>query len=208
MVLAVDHRDLPCREVLLERVTLDVGDQRAAWLRMSEDAARASIACVLLLQRALERCGLSAVRLGRSSMGRPELAMAGVDFSFSHSANHSVCALLVGEGRIGVDAEELCGDRKPARLQAMAERWLAEADLAYFAECPDEARFLELWTGKEAMAKADGRGLSVLREMLVTAPPEGYAVSRERAGELLLSVFHPQGEICGGIEMAEAETLL
>lgn len=208
MVLAADHRELPSREALLARVTLDVGDRRAAWLRMGEEAARASIACVLLLQTALQRCGLSAARLSRTATGRPELETAGVDLSLSHSAHHAVCALLIGEGRIGVDAEELRGDRDPARLQAMAERWLTGADHAYFAECPDETRFLELWTGKEAMSKADGRGLSVLRELSVTVPPEGYAVSCERLGALVLSVVHPKAETCGGAVLLQAEELL
>lgn len=103
-----------------------------------------------------------AVRLVAGPHGRPQLATAPgqtLDFNWSHSGD---CALVALGHRIapGIDVE-----RRRARPRALelAQRYFDPAESAWLAEQPAERRdeaFLALWTAKEAVLKALGRGLA------------------------------------------------
>lgn len=102
----------------------------------------------------------SGLILDRTPEGRPFVrGRPHVDFSFSHSADR--CALaLVRNARVGIDLEV---DRKVVRL--VWKRVLAPAELDALHALPAEdqdAAFLQCWTRKEALAKADGRGVGAI----------------------------------------------
>jgi 4'-phosphopantetheinyl transferase len=94
--------------------------------------------------------------------GRPALADVhdpSLGFNWSHSGEHALIAI----GRRitpGIDLE-----RRRARPRALeiAERYFSADETAALAALPAAARdaaFLELWTAKEAVLKALGRGLA------------------------------------------------
>ena len=101
-----------------------------------------------------------ALELGRDRRGRPRLgrAHAGRDASWSHSGEGLLMAL--GQGvRIGCDLEWA---RPRPRALELARRYFAAAEADWLASLSGPAReaaFVRIWCAKEAMLKADGRGL-------------------------------------------------
>lgn len=104
-----------------------------------------------------------ALRFGREPRGRPFLVDAGgqrigPEFNLSDTRGGSVVA-VAARLRVGVDLER--SDRRlPHR--ALAARWFSGAEAKALAALPDEparARFLDLWTAKEASCKATGTGI-------------------------------------------------
>lgn len=108
--------------------------------------------------------GLAAdqVNLTHGEYGRPTLADThepSLDFNWSHSGNHALIAI----GRAvapGIDLERL---RPRPRALEIASRYFSDDEAEALAALPDGVRsaaFLELWTAKEAVLKALGRGLA------------------------------------------------
>lgn len=103
--------------------------------------------------------------------GKPCLA-GGPGFNLSHSGNAAVVALAAGL-ELGVDLERP-GRRRPHAELARRFFCPREADAVAAAEgAAREALFLQLWTAKEAVLKALGRGLAFGLERLEFAagPP-------------------------------------
>lgn len=107
--------------------------------------ALAVLAAGLLLRRAL---GCTDDALLRDANGKPYLS-AGPAFSLTHGG--TLAAILVADGPCGVDAEPLNrAVRQPGRLFLPQELATGLSPAA-------------LWTRKEAVFKADGRGASLFR---------------------------------------------
>lgn len=96
--------------------------------------------------------------------GRP--ALGGVyadwfDFNWSHSGERALIAVARGV-RPGVDVETPRAGRTRDVL-GLARRFFAPEEAAWLAALEEERRqcaFLRLWTAKEALLKAHGRGLA------------------------------------------------
>jgi 4'-phosphopantetheinyl transferase len=102
-----------------------------------------------------------AVEVTYGSHGQPRLANAGgLTFSASHSGRVGLLAVTRGR-EIGVDVERV----EPARaLGPIADHHFAVDEAAELRALPDDRRierFFELWTGKEAYAKALGVGFAM-----------------------------------------------
>lgn len=116
----------------------------------------------------------AAVRLVEGEHGRPELAepeQAWLQFNWSHSGDAALVALARGMTP-GIDLERL---RPRARAMQIAERFfhpMETAALAALDTAEREHAFLRLWTGKEAVLKAMGCGISfgLDRLQLAVAP--------------------------------------
>lgn len=102
------------------------------------------------------------VALSDGEHGRPRLADGldpSLDFNWSHSGNQAVIALARGVAP-GVDIERR---RERERLLAIAQRFFSADEAAALAALPAADRdtaFLRLWTAKEAILKAIGRGIA------------------------------------------------
>ncbi len=95
--------------------------------------------------------------------GRPFLADRGIDFNISHSGCLAVCAFS-WQGRIGIDIEH----KREINLKGF-KRHMTDAqwdDISNSADSID--RFFYYWTLKEAVLKADGRGLRVPLSLITT----------------------------------------
>ena len=104
--------------------------------------------------------------LRRNERGRPYCdtvngSPTGFDFNLSHADAHIAGALLTGEGKVGVDVEELI---PPKRALPLIRRFCTEGELAMLADLPDDedlaARFFtSTWVEREAIAKQEGGGM-------------------------------------------------
>ena len=103
-----------------------------------------------------------ALRFACSERGRPSLAggRAGIDFNVSHGGDHALIAWS-RRRRVGVDVEPRRAGRDWGPLARMV---LGAEDARRIAEAPDgaarDARFLDVWTAKEALLKAEGSGIA------------------------------------------------
>lgn len=99
------------------------------------------------------------LRFSKGLHGKPALDLPGMPhFNLSHSG--SVTALALGMVEVGVDVEQ---PRRTRDVMALAERYFARAEtnaLARLAKSDQEAAFYSLWTCKEAVLKALGRGIA------------------------------------------------
>jgi 4'-phosphopantetheinyl transferase len=102
------------------------------------------------------------ITLGQNEHGKPALEpthASAIDFNWSHSSDRALIAI----GRdvsLGIDVERL---RERPRALEIAERYFSPDETDMLRAQPVENRsaaFLELWTAKEAVLKALGRGIA------------------------------------------------
>lgn len=103
----------------------------------------------------------AALRFGAGDFGKPRLIdFPRLHFNFSHSGDWALAA-VADAGPVGVDLEEM---RPLSEHGELAARFFSTAENAALAALPHEQRlraFYEIWTKKEAVVKADGRGLAM-----------------------------------------------
>src|SRR5262249_29679294 len=148
-----------CRELLTD-------EERESAGRFHREADRRRA----VVSRALLRTTLSRYapvdpadwRFERGPFGRPQIARPGAHgppFVLSHTRELAACAVTDGAA-VGVDVEPL-GREVGDLLEA--DSILSENEIESLRRLPPRARaerFLELWTLKEAYAKALGTGLA------------------------------------------------
>ena len=83
------------------------------------------------------------------------------DFNLSHTDAHIAAALMVGDGKVGVDIEEPI---PPARALPLLRRYCTEGELAILKDAPDDETvaanfFTSVWVEREALAKQEGGGM-------------------------------------------------
>ena len=125
----------------------------------------ARLSALALLPPMLALAGIqpSGIRLTRDENGRPygrDVSGDGIsfDFNLSHSDAHAVCALLIGNGRVGVDVEEPVS---VGRALPLIRRYCTEGERKMLLGRTDEEQaqiFTRIWTMREAISKQDGRG--------------------------------------------------
>ena len=104
----------------------------------------------------------SDIHLAVGEHGRPRFDPApdpALDFNWSHSGNHAV-VVLARHVAPGIDLERL---RERSNALPLAQRFFHPGEAAMLAALPVAQRstaFLELWTAKEAVLKATGRGIA------------------------------------------------
>ena len=130
---------------------------RIARYRFADDRMRALLAALLVRTLAARHAGVapSELHVVRGELDRPAVARpAGWpgDVNASHSGRWVACGACA-RGRIGVDVE-MVRDVDAG----LAWRVFTPEERRYVAAGGDE-RFFELWTLKEALVKATGRGL-------------------------------------------------
>jgi 4'-phosphopantetheinyl transferase len=119
--------------------------------------AHASLLGKHLLLHAFSNAGeiLDLADLQYTPNGRPFLP-GKMDFNLSHAGTLAVCA-IAGKGRIGIDVEY----RKPIDFTSLKDHFSPE-EWRHIQNAPlPEKLFYDYWTRKEAILKADGRGLEI-----------------------------------------------
>jgi len=88
-------------------------------------------------------------------------APSSLDFNLSHSDSHVAAALMVGDGRVGVDIEEPI---PPPRALPLLRRFCTEGELAVLEDASDDEAiaasfFTSTWVLREALSKQEGGGM-------------------------------------------------
>jgi 4'-phosphopantetheinyl transferase len=114
------------------------------------------------------------------SVGEPEL-----QFNLSHSQDLAVYA-IARHHPVGIDLEFL---RPVADMQRLAQRFFSAQEYAAIQAFPSDrqqAAFFQYWTGKEALLKAIGQGLTQLEAVELLCSDVGATVLRlgETTGRL------------------------
>ena len=140
--------------------------ERAARFRFAEhretfSAARSALRTIL--GRYLE-CDPHAIQFGAGAHGKPYIDQPAsappVHFNLSHSHRSAVIA-VTGAGPIGIDMEHI---RLNVAHDEIARRYFSPKEQEWLESRPENERkrdFFRLWVLKEALIKADGRGLSM-----------------------------------------------
>lgn len=120
--------------------------------------ARAALRGILARETGLAPHALA---IDYGAHGKPRLPdRPGLHFNLSHSGELAVIA-TTSIGEVGIDLEAL---RPRSDLLPVARRFFAAHEADAVEACDGEARsraFLRLWTRKEAVLKATGRGIGV-----------------------------------------------
>ncbi len=136
--------------------------QRAARLRSADDRRRFTVAHGMLrhLLGIYLDMAPAAIEFSYGSRGKPRIRRTTpVHFNMAHSGERAVYAISKNRP-VGIDIEYL--DRGIA-FERVARRFFAPAEFDALQKVPATRRrraFFALWTGKEAVIKATGRGLS------------------------------------------------
>ncbi|KUN84255.1 4'-phosphopantetheinyl transferase family protein [Streptomyces griseoruber] len=158
---------------------LDPGERRRATrLLLPEDRRRWTTARVTLRRVLGAYTGLPPARIafayGRH--GRPRLDGPGgrrLRFNLTHSRDRALLAVC-RDTPVGADLEHLdAGPPDEGGLDELAEAVLAPPELGAYRRLPypdRRAALLRRWTGKEALLKATGRGVTLSAVRRVTVP--------------------------------------
>lgn len=132
---------------------------------------QASLFGKLLLADGLVRCGYPPEHLQnvvRDAAGRPFLGLR-MDFNISHSGGYVVCALCTA-ARVGIDIEEMrpidISDFKAQMTRGQWEEMMRSENRL--------EKFFTLWTQKEAVIKADGRGIALPLDEITIAGEKAF----------------------------------
>lgn len=150
-----------CLAVLSEPELARYANYKAPAARDRYLLGRAMVRAVLSRQAAVPPGGWA---FGASEHGRPHVVSPQLTpplhFNLTHT--HGLLALVVGgEAEIGIDAE--CIER-PRSVEAVAANYFAPAEQALLDAAPPAQRgavFFDIWTLREAYAKARGLGLAL-----------------------------------------------
>ncbi len=148
------------REVIgaLAELLTDIERARADRYRFDDDRRR-SIVARAATRRILSRFTGTAARelpIVEGEYGKPELAGGEIEFNASHSGD-LVALAFAPQTPVGIDVERR---RKLHDALALARRYFSEAELAFVEGAEDTgAAFFIVWTAKEAIVKASGKGI-------------------------------------------------
>ena len=111
----------------------------------------------LLLQEGATKKGYDfALESYQSDIHERPFCYGPIDFNISHAANIAVCA-VASEVRLGIDIEKVDEiDLSPFASYMSAEEWRCITSSSHPCRT-----FLNYWTIKESVMKADGRGMKV-----------------------------------------------
>ncbi len=105
------------------------------------------------------------------------------DFNLTHSGDQ--LWLVVGDGPLGLDIEV---HRPRQQLDRLMAHVLSIAEQAWVAEQADPlAAFYQLWTLREAVLKANGRGLGALGQVTVHPASRQLATAAVPAGRIAVA---------------------
>lgn len=135
-------------------------DERARWQRLRTAGLRDRFAAAHWARRRIlaDRLGVdpAPLRFATGRWGKPELADHRVFHSLSHSGEVAMVAVS-DAGPIGVDVEAIRPDLPAGRLARTFFR--PDEALAVAGAADPPARYVRLWTRKEAAGKVTGIGL-------------------------------------------------
>jgi 4'-phosphopantetheinyl transferase len=116
-------------------------------------------------------------RVFRSSLGQPSARLSNQELSLSASHSRDRALLAVSQGRdLGVDLEYM---RKDLNFNSIARDHFSLEELQFYSDAANNEQsliFYHIWTQKEAVSKALGKGLQIdFRSIEVEPDPHRVA---------------------------------
>jgi 4'-phosphopantetheinyl transferase len=153
----IDHLDQPLTEDQLQRMPYHIASEIRQY-RKNDDQVRL-MAGKLLLLAGIKHCQRPTsllMQYTQDEMGKPYIEDF-FSFNITHSGNVVACAVLMGEGLIGIDCE-----RKRNIDVPLFTKQFSPAEMTWILSSSDpQEQFFEAWTMKESVMKADGRGMRI-----------------------------------------------
>lgn len=109
------------------------------------------------------RLELKSLPLHYTDFNRPYFKNEQIDFNISHSGEFVICA-FTQKGRIGIDIEKI----NAIHLEEFTSVMTEEQIVFIKQSTAPELEFFRLWTLKESVVKAVGKGLSIPLNQLTT----------------------------------------
>jgi len=134
----------------------EIGDKANKFLKWQD--VQASLIGKYILAKGLMNFGFdmrALERLKYTTYGRPYL-IPEIDFNISHSEGYVVCAIS-DELRVGIDVEQI----RPVVISDFKDQFNHRELTAIMKANDKHEEFFRHWTIKEAILKADGRGLNI-----------------------------------------------
>ncbi len=169
-VVALHVVELRAEESSLAALACELSEDervRADRFSMPEGRRRFVVGRAMLRRLLAERLGIgaAAIRLAEGAHGKPHLVAdtnctkLALEFNLSHTGDLALIA--IGPTEVGVDVESL---HRRVDTMAVVRRFFSETERGGFEARPDgnerDQLFFRVWTRKEALVKAVGRGLS------------------------------------------------
>ena len=167
--------------------------------------------CLRLLLGAVLETAPRLVPITAGPHGKPELPSPGsaVSFNVAHSGD-TVLIALCRHASVGVDLEQI---NPSLEFMPVAQASFTRTETMKLAELTDPAQqrmaFYRCWTQKEAVAKADGRGLALPMSSFEVpiSPAHSAPVSIKQPSRTGSKVYYVTGLPLGGAEFAGAVAL-
>ncbi|HUH74058.1 MAG TPA: 4'-phosphopantetheinyl transferase superfamily protein [Chitinophagales bacterium] len=105
-------------------------------------------------------------QLDYTEKDRPYFKNLDIDFNISHSGKY--VALVIGEGRYGIDIEQ----HRPVKIDLFNRQFAANEWQIIRTAQNEHVQFFKFWAIKEAAIKADGRGVEVLSKTQIISEKE------------------------------------
>lgn len=119
---------------------------------------------------------------GRPVLDLPPSSRSGPVFSLAHSGLQVVLAVR-SDGPVGLDVES--ADKRIGPVSDLLHRVAAPGEFERWQQTDPSARaFLRMWTAKEAVAKARGRGLADDLRQIIVSPPSAPGTASAARGLL------------------------
>lgn len=155
----LESEPLPSRqyEGYLRELPQEMADKIRRFRRWQD--AHLSLFGKLLLIHGLQQLNLPPSLLGQmkySEYQRPELPLPHLDFNITHSGPLVACA-IAQDRKIGIDVE----DPRSIDFEDFRNIWRPDEWAQIMDPDMGKANFYHLWTCKEAVIKADGKGMSI-----------------------------------------------
>jgi len=123
--------------------------------RFFEDRVRTLIGKILLLRYLQQHSPYGLEDIAYTSYGKPFIPNTALDFNISHSGSYTIIAFSE-ENPVGIDIEQIVPKIDLDDFNAI----LSQPQMQEIAQASDSTQaFFRLWTLKEALLKAEGRGL-------------------------------------------------
>jgi len=91
-----------------------------------------------------------------NEMGKPYINGL-YDFNITHSGQVVACAILNTEGKIGIDVEKI----RSIDIPKFTKQFTPPEMMRILADKNPQTKFFDFWSMKEAVMKADGRGMRI-----------------------------------------------
>ena len=116
-----------------------------------------------------------------SHLGKPQTVDGYPYISFTHGGRYA--GVAYSEAPIGIDIER----SQPVNL-VIAKRYFTQKECQYIAKRQQqEEAFLELWTKKESIMKADGRGMTIPAKEIDVLNQNKWVLATHRIDDHILS---------------------